>query len=137
MIPPSSQTGKNSRQNQISSIENLEGSQFDDTLSGDDNSNSILGLHGNDTLIGDAGNDTLIGGGGADTFQFVATNQSGADRIEDFETGLDLLHFTGVFENDLSQSNTANGLLIEWSNGSVLLNGLTDTSLTDDDFVFV
>lgn len=49
-----------------SSIENLEGSNFNDTLEGDVGNNILRGLNGNDTLRGNAGNDTLIGGAGAD-----------------------------------------------------------------------
>jgi Ca2+-binding RTX toxin-like protein len=58
------------------SVENVLGSQHNDTLSGDDGNNVLTGLNGNDTLKGgggadtlngDAGNDTLKGGGGADT----------------------------------------------------------------------
>jgi serralysin len=49
------------------SIENLYGSSFGDTLTGDDGSNSILGNGGNDVLNGGGGNDYLMGGPGADT----------------------------------------------------------------------
>ncbi|MFC3208258.1 calcium-binding protein, partial [Aquamicrobium soli] len=48
------------------SIENLVGSDHDDTLTGNDANNSLYGGAGNDTLIGDLGNDTLIGGLGDD-----------------------------------------------------------------------
>jgi Ca2+-binding RTX toxin-like protein len=47
-------------------IENLRGSQFDDLLVGNDESNVILGLNGNDTIYGGAGNDILNGGDGTD-----------------------------------------------------------------------
>jgi Ca2+-binding RTX toxin-like protein len=47
-------------------IENLEGSNFNDTLAGNGAANVLIGLNGNDTLIGNDGNDTLIGGVGAD-----------------------------------------------------------------------
>ncbi len=43
------------------SIENLTGSDFDDTLTGDDGNNQLLGLGGDDTLEGGLGNDILIG----------------------------------------------------------------------------
>jgi Ca2+-binding RTX toxin-like protein len=52
---------------QFISIENLEGSFFDDFLIGDNGANVLSGLAGNDTLEGRAGDDTLDGGAGNDT----------------------------------------------------------------------
>ena len=58
------------------SIENLQGSDYDDTLVGNNGNNGLTGWAGNDTLKGGGGtdtlqgfdgNDTLKGGGGADT----------------------------------------------------------------------
>lgn len=46
------------------SIENLEGSNFDDFLIGDNGANILSGLDGNDTLEGRDGDDTLNGGEG-------------------------------------------------------------------------
>jgi Ca2+-binding RTX toxin-like protein len=46
------------------SIENLLGSHFKDTLTGNDSDNRLAGGEGNDTLLGGKGNDTLIGGAG-------------------------------------------------------------------------
>ncbi|QEL24126.1 type I secretion C-terminal target domain-containing protein [Bosea sp. F3-2] len=51
----------------LTGIENLIGSYFGDTLTGDGNANTLSGLDGNDTLSGGGGNDTLIGGAGNDT----------------------------------------------------------------------
>lgn len=73
-------------------IENLLGSNYGDTLSGNAGANRIDGGKGNDkltggegadTLIGGAGGDTLTGGAGADTFVFKFANEStgtGASR---------------------------------------------------------
>ncbi len=49
-------------------IENVEGSDFNDNITGDAAANRLAGLGGNDMLNGGAGNDTMIGGGGNDTF---------------------------------------------------------------------
>ncbi len=51
----------------LSSIENLEGTLFDDILGGDIGDNLLAGLAGNDRISGDDGNDRIIGGKGADT----------------------------------------------------------------------
>ncbi|MFO0776940.1 MAG: calcium-binding protein, partial [Nitrospira sp.] len=50
----------------LGTIENLIGSNFNDSLVGDAANNVLSGLAGNDTLNGGSGNDTLIGGLGRD-----------------------------------------------------------------------
>lgn len=59
--PIADQTGKFR-----SSIENLQGSKFSDTLKGDVGANILRGEEGSDNLQGDEGNDTLVGGAGGD-----------------------------------------------------------------------
>jgi large repetitive protein len=59
----------------LSGVENLYGSVFADTLTGNSGDNSIWGDAGNDALYGGAGNDTLYGGAGIDTLN----GGSGAD----------------------------------------------------------
>ena len=54
-------------QDTITGVENLYGSVFADTLTGNSGDNAIWGDGGNDTLSGGAGNDTLYGGAGIDT----------------------------------------------------------------------
>lgn len=51
---------------QLISIENLVGTNFNDTLTGNGGNNQLAGLAGNDVLTGNAGNDTLNGGLGND-----------------------------------------------------------------------
>lgn len=51
---------------QLTSIENLVGSAFNDTFTGTSVANSLQGGAGNDVLSGGDGNDTLTGGAGAD-----------------------------------------------------------------------
>jgi Ca2+-binding RTX toxin-like protein len=53
---------------EYNSIENLIGSNYNDTLEGDIGDNKLEGLAGDDTLKGENGNDTLIGGAGVDSF---------------------------------------------------------------------
>ena len=45
----------------LSNIENVTGSEFDDTLTGDTSDNVLDGLEGNNLLVASAGNDTLKG----------------------------------------------------------------------------
>ncbi|WP_373503530.1 calcium-binding protein [Aestuariivirga sp.] len=92
----------------LESIENLTGSSFNDTLTGDNLANVLKGGAGNDVLDGGVnadkldgggGNDRLIGGqsvdtlfgrGGADTF-VLSNLASSADKIRDFAAGVDSL----------------------------------------------
>lgn len=71
------------------SIENLQGSAFNDTLAGDNGGNVLVGGAGDDRLTGGIGADSLVGGGGADTFNYTSVEQStvalsGRDVIFDF-----------------------------------------------------
>jgi Ca2+-binding RTX toxin-like protein len=75
------------------SIEDLQGSYFNDTLTGDTADNRIEGLNGQDTLTGGGGNDTFVFrhagdiGGGA--------TGSASDVITDFTTG-DVIDLSGI-----------------------------------------
>ncbi|QBF32636.1 calcium-binding protein [Thalassococcus sp. S3] len=52
---------------ELSGIENLDGTRFDDRLDGDDGDNVITGQDGNDSLFGGDGDDTIDGGQGDNT----------------------------------------------------------------------
>ena len=51
----------------ISGVENFTGTNFSDTIVGDDLRNIIWGLKGDDWLIGGAGDDRILGHDGTDT----------------------------------------------------------------------
>ncbi|WP_439889384.1 DUF5801 repeats-in-toxin domain-containing protein [Pseudomonas sp. MBLB4123] len=59
----------------LNSIENLVGSSFADTLTGNGSVNYLFGGAGNDTLLGNGGDDFLVGGLGGD----IMTGGSGKD----------------------------------------------------------
>lgn len=63
-----------SNEDNLSSIENLTGSNYADTLTGDTHANVLSGLEGNDTLIGYGGSDKFEGGDGVDTVSYAWVN---------------------------------------------------------------
>ncbi|MFE0752617.1 calcium-binding protein [Inquilinus sp. NPDC058860] len=69
-------------------IDNVDGSQGNDSLVGNTYANVLRGWNGNDVLTGAGGKDMLTGGAGADRFVYSSTAQSmvgsNADRITDF-----------------------------------------------------
>ncbi len=90
----------------------LKGNIGNDTLYGEAGSDRLKGQAGDDTLIGGAGADALIGGAGADTFVFLAASDSAAgtaDRIKDFEQGVDLIDFSAFGGLNFIGSNGFSG----------------------------
>ncbi|MBV7511303.1 retention module-containing protein [Pseudomonas sp. PDM25] len=94
----------------LTAIENLTGSNFNDSLTGDNHSNIINGGLGDDMLnggggddflIGGLGNNTLTGGSGADTFQWLKGN-SGHDVVTDFTPGIDKLDLSQLLQGENS-----------------------------------
>ena len=77
------------------SIEEIEGSSFNDTLVGDTNKNILFGADGNDTLEGRGGADTLRGGQGNDTYK-VDGRTDGGSKIQDSGGSNDILNFSNI-----------------------------------------
>lgn len=64
-------------QDTLISIENISGSNFADSITGDGGNNILSGNGGNDTIVGGGGDDTLEGGAGDDDLQ----GSGGADTV--------------------------------------------------------
>jgi Ca2+-binding RTX toxin-like protein len=114
----------------LSNFENLLGSDYNDTLTGDGNANVLNGGAGDDTIIGGAGADTLIGGQGTDTASYAAAGAgvaviingvgSAGDANGDILSGIENLVGSG-FDDTLTGDGGAN--LIIGGAGNDTLNG--------------
>jgi len=108
------------------SIENVLGTEYGDTITGNSDSNTLLGGDGADTLAGLAGDDLLIGGvgddylsGGSGADQYLYAVGHGNDIILDDGPALDLdtADLTGFDANDLTFSRDGTDLLVSLASG--------------------
>jgi Ca2+-binding RTX toxin-like protein len=84
-------TGGDAQGDTFSTVENLIGSNNNDTLTGDGNANILDGGIGNDRLNGGGGADTLVGGLGDDVYEI---NGSGVTIVEIANQGTDRVEST-------------------------------------------
>jgi Tol biopolymer transport system component/Ca2+-binding RTX toxin-like protein len=77
------------------SIEEIEGSSYQDTFRGDTNNNILSGADGDDLLIGGGGADTLRGGQGNDTYELDAQTAAGS-KIQDIGGSTDTLNLSNI-----------------------------------------
>ncbi|KTD56730.1 structural toxin protein RtxA [Legionella santicrucis] len=89
----------------LSNIENLTGSNYNDTLTGNTSANMI---------IGGQGNDTLTGGAGADTFVWNSGDNIGnpTDTITDFNISQDKIDITNLLVGNVTAANLSNYLSV-------------------------
>jgi len=86
----------------VTGVENVIGSKFNDAIFGNDAANNISGGNGDDWIYGGLGSDTLTGGANADTFIFWSADASKftggrpQDVITDFQHGLDAIDLSGL-----------------------------------------
>jgi hypothetical protein len=126
-------TGGDAEGDTLTGIENLTGSDYDDTLTGDANANILTGGAGDDTLTGNTGHDTLIGGAGAD----VLDGGVGADTVDysSSASGVTVNLDTGAGTGGDAQGDTLTGIenLIGSANDDTLTGDANDNVLTGGD----
>lgn len=101
----------------------LEGSEYGDTLIGGDGINRITGKAGDDTLEGGKGKDYLDGGAGSDIY--VYKKGYGSDTISDSQ-GTNSIEITGYATSDVRAYRT------NWNNITLVLDGSGEAGLNDD-----
>jgi Ca2+-binding RTX toxin-like protein len=85
-------------------IQGLQGSFYNDQLTGGDGGTSLSGLGGNDILVGGTGSDNLDGGDGND----ILEGSAGADRL-DGGVGYDWVSYESAIDNVLVNLATGQG----------------------------
>ena len=128
------------------------GEKGNDLLRGGKGDDTLYGGEGNDTLYGDrAGNiafsgNILNGGSGNDVFVFskiYENNALVADKIEDFESGVDKIQISSAFFSNASEAVLAFSYDERTGSGSIDLQNahyiiLTDvTSVSESDFEII
>lgn len=113
----------------------VNGGSGDDILRGLNNHDILRGGDGEDLIDGGSGDDTVRGGNDADTFVFSA----GADKIIDFEAGVDTLLIDSALISDLDDLDDVTGeiggyLSFEFGNGNqIIMVGVTGLAAVADD----
>lgn len=120
-------SGGSAQGDQLFDIENIIGSSYSDTLTGD---------HGDNIIDGGGGDDTIWGRGGADTFRFTTTGTH--KLIADFDKGTDLVEITVGADDysDLTIVDYYGEAMVIYAGGSIILSTLNHTQVSADDFIF-
>jgi Ca2+-binding RTX toxin-like protein len=111
MVLGGASSGGDAQGDTLTGIEQVMGSGFADSITGDAGANTLWGLAGDDVLTGGGGADTLKGGAGNDRFVYLAIGDStvaaaGRDTITDFSTG-DKIDLSAIDANGAGPGDAA------------------------------
>ncbi len=105
----------------------------DDSISGGQGDDNLFGGDDNDILKGGMGKDKLYGGDDADVFLFTkaaqSKNDSTADKIQDFELGIDTIDLSAVAAGTLT---FIAGAAFSGTQGEVQVTGATNSTVLVD-----
>ncbi len=111
----------------------LKAEEGNDALYGGSGDDNLFGGNGNDILKGGMGKDKLYGGADADTFIYTkaaqSKNDSSADKIQDFELGIDTIDLSGVAAGTLT---FIAGAAFSGTQGEVQVTGATNSTILVD-----
>jgi len=108
----------------LANIEDVFGTQFNDSITGDAGPNNLIGGDGNDTVSGGAGNDTLAGGAGDDSL----AGGDGNDVL-DGRPGNDTLD--GGLGDDSYLVDSAGDIVTDAGGNDTIFAGLSTYTLPD------
>jgi Ca2+-binding RTX toxin-like protein len=122
----------------LSGFENILGSAFNDTLTGDGNANVLTGGLGNDVLQGGAGADQLLGGSGTDTASYagalsaVAVTINGTGTLGDAngDTMVSIENLIGSAFNDTLVGDGAANLIDGGAGNDTIDGGAGNDTIT-------
>ncbi len=124
----------------LQEIENITGSNFGDVILGSAGGNTLRGGAGNDYMVGDAGSDALFGGADNDVFRFETSN-FGNDVIVDYQDNGDHISFGNAVATSFGQltinGNGTTNVTVQIIGQSIVVQGLSNITLTASDFFFV
>ncbi|MFN3845812.1 MAG: Hint domain-containing protein [Paracoccaceae bacterium] len=119
-------TGTTSGTDTLNFIENVIGTDFNDTITGSNDANEIFGGAGNDLIDAGAGSDTVFGGAGNDTI--IGGSADGAHYATNTQSSTyNLIQLGTVADIDPTESNgiseNAASLLTTWGSTAAPLSG--------------
>ncbi|WGM46699.1 hypothetical protein KOAAANKH_01572 [Brevundimonas sp. NIBR10] len=121
----------NMGRDQLSSIEGLSGTRYNDRFTGDDGANILRGMDGDDTLRGNGGDDILDGGSGVDVADY-----SGATSALRFDLNVGGVYDMGTDGRDALVSiegvigGAFDDVLIGTAGANILAGGVGADTLT-------
>lgn len=102
----------------------INGGTGNDALFGGRGNDILNGGDGADTLSGNLGDDIFTGGTGKDAIIIAFSNNQGNDTIEDFSFSDGDYIISGASLDNLTYTDTSNGLVISYDGGSLLLRDI-------------
>jgi len=108
---------------QLTGFENIIGSAYNDSLTGDSGANTIDGGAGNDTLKGGGGADIFIGGDGNDTVSFANYGWVNVNLTTDTANFSGIENLIGSDGNDTLTGDNANNIIDGGLGSNSLIGG--------------
>ncbi|MFN3857338.1 MAG: hypothetical protein ACK4RV_06260 [Caulobacter sp.] len=112
----------------LTGIENLSGSSFDDVLTGDGGANRLQGAEGDDELIGGDGDDVLHGDG----ITMMLSTTGGSGPISSY-TDVNDPALAGVSGNDILRGGAGQDTLLGGGGDDLLLGGAGNDTINGGD----
>ncbi|WP_299164853.1 calcium-binding protein [uncultured Tateyamaria sp.] len=135
-------TGGDADGDVLINIDNLRGSAFDDTLTGDDASNGLSGQSGDDLIIGGAGADIIDGGADQDTVSYATSAEavtvdlsafSGSGGDAEGDQIFNVEHITGSAGDDVLTGDFAGNRIDGRAGADTMTGAMGDDTYTVDD----